>query len=381
MSFSGKSTYSAGVELPEISEDVSDLVSVLSPTETPLLDLLGEPTRSVRSTLHEWIEESTAPVQANIQEINNGGNVFTLGIDHTLFRVGELCRVDPWNEVVRITAINTTTGATTVQRDVEGRGEASVVEPATLVQLSAPTLEGAAASAARFGTRRRAQNFTQIFTSTVELSGSLLAVRSLGVRDEMEFQKSHRLRELLRSLEASVINGVASDSASVGNATSPRSMRGIVSFIESNRINASATGYFDPGALDEDRLNKALRALWNNGSTNVDTIVVGGREKRAINAFISGNRKFAASTETYKDLVSTYESDFGVCRVVMSRHLPPRSALLLDSSRVEVLPLAGRSFHFKKLAPTGDSECGQVIGEYTLEVRNEAAHAFIYNLG
>ena len=381
MSFSGKSTYSAGVELPEISEDVSDLVSVLSPTETPLLDLLGEPTRSVRSTLHEWIEESTAPVQANIQEINNGGNVFTLGIDHTLFRVGELCRVDPWNEVVRITAINTTTGATTVQRDVEGRGEASVVEPATLVQLSAPTLEGAAASAARFGTRRRAQNFTQIFTSTVELSGSLLAVRSLGVRDEMEFQKSHRLRELLRSLEASVINGVASDSASVGNATSPRSMRGIVSFIESNRINASATGYFDPGALDEDRLNKALRALWNNGSTNVDTIVVGGREKRAINAFISGNRKFTASTETYKDLVSTYESDFGVCRVVMSRHLPPRSALLLDSSRVEVLPLAGRSFHFKKLAPTGDSECGQVIGEYTLEVRNEAAHAFIYNLG
>ena len=52
----------------------------------------------------------------------------------------------------------------------------------------------------------------------------------------------------------------------------------------------------------------------------------------------------------------------------------------LDSSRVSVLPLAGRSFHFKPLASRGDSECGELIGEYTLELKNEAAHGLIRNL-
>jgi len=78
--------------------------------------------------------------------------------------------------------------------------------------------------------------------------------------------------------------------------------------------------------------------------------------------------------------VSVYESDFGVCRVVLSRWVPADTVLLLDSSRIDVLPMTGRHFHFKKLASTGDSEVGQVIGEYTVEVRNENAHGVIRGL-
>jgi Family of unknown function (DUF5309) len=79
-------------------------------------------------------------------------------------------------------------------------------------------------------------------------------------------------------------------------------------------------------------------------------------------------------------MVSSYESDFGLCKIVLSRHVPEGTVLLLDSSRIEVLPLAGRSFHFKPLASTGDREAGQIIGEYTLEVRNDAAHGIIRGL-
>ncbi len=64
----------------------------------------------------------------------------------------------------------------------------------------------------------------------------------------------------------------------------------------------------------------------------------------------------------------------------MSRWVPLDMLLLLDSSRMDVLPLASRSFQFKPLASQGDAETGQVIGEYTLEFRNENAHAFINNL-
>jgi hypothetical protein len=60
--------------------------------------------------------------------------------------------------------------------------------------------------------------------------------------------------------------------------------------------------------------------------------------------------------------------------------MPQDGALLLDSSRISVLPLAGRSFYFKPLASGGDYESGELIGEYTLELRNEAAHGIIRDL-
>jgi len=65
---------------------------------------------------------------------------------------------------------------------------------------------------------------------------------------------------------------------------------------------------------------------------------------------------------------------------VLSRWTPPDTLLLLDSSRIEVMPLQGRSFHFKPLAASGDAFKGQVIGEYTLEMKNENAHAKLQGL-
>ena len=79
-------------------------------------------------------------------------------------------------------------------------------------------------------------------------------------------------------------------------------------------------------------------------------------------------------------MVSIYESDFGVCRVILCRAVPADTVLLLDSGRINVVPLAGRSFHYKPLASGGDYEAGEVIGEYTLELRNEPAHAAIAGL-
>jgi hypothetical protein len=108
--------------------------------------------------------------------------------------------------------------------------------------------------------------------------------------------------------------------------------------------------------------------------------VVNGFQKRKINSFLNGVRTFAASDETFKDMVSVYESDFGVCKIITSRWMPQDAALFIDSSRVNVIPLAGRSFHFKPLASGGDYECGELIGEYTLELKNEAAHGVIRGL-
>ena len=57
MAFTGKATYLAGFPFPEIAEDVSDLVGIVSPYETPLLDAIGDPQRAAQSTYHEWLED------------------------------------------------------------------------------------------------------------------------------------------------------------------------------------------------------------------------------------------------------------------------------------------------------------------------------------
>jgi hypothetical protein len=132
--------------------------------------------------------------------------------------------------------------------------------------------------------------------------------------------------------------------------------------------------------LDEAKINYALRKIWASSNGNVDLIVVGGFQKRKINGFVSSSRSYAAGDTKFTDLVNVYESDFGVCRIVTTRWLPQDTVLLLDSSRIAVLPLAGRSFHFKPLASSGDYECGELIGEYTVELKNEAAHGIIRGL-
>ena len=94
----------------------------------------------------------------------------------------------------------------------------------------------------------------------------------------------------------------------------------------------------------------------------------------------TGRLQLAYNDTKFTDLISIYESDFGVCNIITTRWLPQDTALLLDSSRISVMPLAGRSFHFKPLASSGDYECGELIGEYTVELRNEAAHGIIRDL-
>ena len=69
MAFTGKATYSAGAELPELVEDVSDVIGIVSPFETPLLDVLGDARRAARGTVHEWLEDVLLP---NVDTIDEG---------------------------------------------------------------------------------------------------------------------------------------------------------------------------------------------------------------------------------------------------------------------------------------------------------------------
>jgi len=384
MSFTGKATFTSGATLPEIVEDVSDIIGIVSPFETPLLDHLGDAKRAAQSTIHEWVEDALLPNTDTLNQTTftpDAQNATSLTASNgSRFRVGDQVRPASTSEVMFVTAVsgNTLTfvlgyGATT---------ETTLTNGILLTILGNASLEGDDAPAARFTSRGRKQNYTQIFTAAVGVSGSMQAARTIGVTDELDYQKQERLRELLRDLENTVINGVAPAANPQGSSTVRRTMNGIVRSIATNIFQPDSGGIpagGDAGGdeLTEEVLNAAMRKVWEQSSAKIDTIVVGGVQKRRINGFIQSSRAYTSADTRFRDLVSVYESDFGVCRVVLSRWVPDGMVLLLDSSRIDVMPLSGRSFQYQPLASTGDATSGLLVGEYTLEFKNENAHGLI----
>lgn len=378
MSFTGKATYTAGATLPEIAEDVSDLIGLNSPFETPLLDALGDPAYAAHSTIHEWLEDDLVSTSDRIDSVTDTTHIVVL--NSSRFRPGDQLRVDGSGEIALVTAVDTVTGTLTLVRGYGGTTEDTLAPDQLLFILGNAALEGDDAGAARVTSRTRKANYTQIFSVTVEVSGSEQAVRQLGVRDELDYQKAQRSRELLRDLENSVINGVSAGASPEGSTTIRRTMRGIIPSIATHVFTPGVDDFPAGTTLTEEQLNTALRLIWENSSGSVDLLVMGGGPKRALNSFIGSNRRFSADSEVFKNLVSAYESDYGVCRVAVSRFVPAGTVLLLDTSRIAVLPLAGRSFQYKPLARVGDRESGQLVGEYTLELRNQNAHGIIKGL-
>ncbi|MBN1796727.1 MAG: DUF5309 family protein [Sedimentisphaerales bacterium] len=381
MAFTGKATYLAGSTLPELAEDVSDLIGIISPYETPLLDALGDPLRDAKSTHHEWLEDELLPNRDVVDDSTIGDplNETTFDVANGgRFRAGDQIQVEGSEELVLVTQV--TNDNLTVVRGYAGTTKENLVDGQVINILGNASLEGAAKPNNRFTNRVRKGNYTQIFTAPVEVSGSDMAASQLGLADEMDYQKQQRLRELIRDLENTVINGGQPAADPQGGSSVRRSLKGVIQHLLTNVMHDGDSGFPAGGVLDEETVNLMLRNIWENGNGNVDLIVVGGYQKRKINSFAADSRTFTAGDTKFTNLVSIYESDFGICRIITSRWIPQDAVLFLDSSRVNVLPLAGRSFHFKPLASSGDYECGELIGEYTLELKNEAAHGLIRDL-
>src|SRR4051812_48457853 len=166
MSFTGKATYSSGSTLPEIAEDISDLVAIASPHETPLLDALGDPARVARSTVHEWLEDALLPNTDAINDATyaNATTDTSFVVDHAdRFRVGDQIQIDASAEVMLVTAVNTGTSTLTVVRGYGGSTAAALADNQVLHILGNAALEGDAADTARFASRSRKTNYTQIF--------------------------------------------------------------------------------------------------------------------------------------------------------------------------------------------------------------------------
>lgn len=157
-----------------------------------------------------------------------------------------------------------------------------------------------------------------------------------------------------------------------GNNSTARQMRGIKSSLS---LTTAQSGV----SLSESILNTYLQNVWAQGA-NVDLVAVPMQLKRRISGF-NGNGATKFYNQDDKRLVTPieiYESDASnkPIKLVAHRYVTVSGDTNYDVVGVEMDHFATawlREPKVRPLAKTGDAENRQVVGEFTLEARNQYA--------
>ena len=377
MAFSGKATYD---NTPLIAEDVADVVSMISPFETFLLDYLGDASAPATSTLHEWVEDQLSPsTMINSTFINSAtaDSAFQINGTGNKIQVGDLLRITgnnslSYEEILQVTVV-TGADSITVSRGFGGVGPSSLAPGGSIELIANATLEGADVTGDLSQNRSRQYNFVQLYQKPVNVSDTQRAVDLLGgVGDEYSYQVTQRTREIVRDLEKNTILGVASGN-SYGSASAYRTTKGLWRSIPAGTTKSAAS--FSESFL----VNEVIRSAWDNGATDLDAIVADGNLKRSLDELADSRIRTTQDEETYRTEINVFESSFGRQQILpANRWMPVNSLIVFGSDRVNVVNLQGRSFQNVPLSRVGHAERTMITGEYTLEVKNVTGHAKAY---
>ena len=261
------------------------------------------------------------------------------------------------------------------------------------VNTSNAVIEGADAGSSTLNPTTRVGNRTQISNKVVKISGTLESVDKAGRKSEKAYQLAKASSELKRDMEAILLSNQV---AAAGNSTdTPRTLGGLQTWLNSNYNGGSGGTAGNLGttarvtgtdrAFTQDILNTTIQSAYVNGGSPTILLVTPAQKVVA-----SG---FAGIATRYRDVPASqqaqiigaadvYVSDFGIIQIVPDRFIPNADgddvAFLLDPEMASVAYL--RPFETIELAKTGDSDNTELLVEYTIEVKNQAAHGIIADL-
>lgn len=234
----------------------------------------------------------------------------------------------------------------------------------------------------------RVGNRTQISDKDAIVSGTNQAVDQAGRSDEMAFQLVTRGQELTRDIEKQMLSNKASVA---GNATTARQSAGILAWLESNteRGVGGSDGGFSSGVVSaatngtlrnftETLLKSAQSSAFTSGGKPT-MLFMDGPLKQTFSGFagIAANR--VDQTVGMNQMASiigaadVYVGDFGTLTAVPHPYgMTDRDVIGVDPTMAAKSIL--RPMASMEIAKTGDAEKRLINEEYTLEIKNEAAH-------
>ena len=231
----------------------------------------------------------------------------------------------------------------------------------------------------------RLQNYCQISTKDIVVSGTQRALDHAGIDDYFVYQTMKKGKELRLDIDATIsqVQGYV-----VGDSTTARKTRALGSWLTSN-VSRATNGANATGALyaptdgtqrafTEALLKAVVKSAYDNGG-KPNTLFVGSWNKQVVSGFTGrtsarqniGEEKIAAAA-------SLYASDFGDLKIVPNRNQRGRDAFLIDPEHAKLAYLRG--FRVNSIAKQGDADAKQLIAEYALEMCNDKAHGVVADL-
>lgn len=248
-----------------------------------------------------------------------------------------------------------------------------VLDPITAVSTQLGVAEGADTT---YQTTNPSllSNTTQIIEYGVQVTMTNQHTDHAGFTDKFAREKLKKMKQWKNQLELSLVAGAFVS----GTGTAARTMKGMALNVVTN-----VTG-FSSISLTSDLLNLILGVGWDNGA-EYDTVLVGKVLKQRISGFSVNNvRNVAAEDAIIIGRVDTYDSDFGRITVVKHRYVNSAVAqsqngliaYMQDYFSIGVMD----AVHYEDRPATGYFKVGSIVGEYTLEQKNEKASAYAYGL-
>lgn len=354
-------------------EDLADVISMISPTETPLLTMLNRGPKAL-NTKHEWLEDALRGMTDTLSAAATIGQT-SIRVNNAATRIPcttsypVLIRID---EELILVQYRTTNYLSKIVRGYDSSSSAAHSSSATVEIIADLDAEGSDARTALAQTKTRPYNYTQVFRETVSVSGTQKALLMAGVvGSEVDYQIAQKYKEIAIKVERALITGIRVVNSSTATY---RTLGGIWNFISTNKTNASSA------AVTEANIEADAKACYDAGgrpavlmcnSTQMQKIIslYKGRVRTEAEAIFGG-------IEISKILCPWTAS--GVLNLILNPWVPQHEYYILDMAKLSLIPL--RDFFMKPLAVTGDAENHEIVGEYTFEVRNETAHARRYGL-
>jgi len=230
-------------------------------------------------------------------------------------------------------------------------------------------VESSAFAATDLSQPTRSNNVTQIFKKDIQVSGTEAVVD--GVTNAKSYQINKNLTELGKDIELAFMAG----SRASGSSGVARRMTGVI-----NALTTNASTRASGSSLGETAFNDIMELIYGSSDEVATEVYVGATLKRDISGFTAGSTKnVVADDRSLTNVVSIYESDFGVHKIFLHRDVP-------SGANAKMLVAINPNYHrqswlrnpvVEDLSKDGDRLRSQIIGEGTIEHRGEATGAAI----
>lgn len=351
---------------------ITDVISLIDPSDAPAVERLGGldgasgKFRFVNGMgkVVEWLEDTLISLTGALNgSITSTATTITLS-DGDNYQEGHIIEVD--SERMWVSAVNNATEVLTVTRSFGGTTNASHADTAAVAIVGMARLEGADSDDIAFTDRTTNSNFTQILHQELKVSRTQNQIAQYGISDEMAYQANKAVPSLMRLLEKHFYTSTV---AGAGSATTPRVMGGYQAFVTDNKVSGAT--------LAQSQFENAVKAAYSDGGSGPWVAFLSPTNLQKVKNFYDASNflRVDRTESTVGMVIERVLTPYGTVDLALDRWAKDAQIPILDPKHVGFITLY--PFTQEPLAKSGDWEKSEVVGEFSLAIRQDKAHAVL----